>query len=195
VARVSVAALRGGKPTAAQIERVEGWLVEARGKDPKSSLLLLLQAELQDRRGRHAEAVALYRGVLEREPRNVLALNNLAFQLALRRDDPATASRALALIQEAVDEAGPQADLLDTRAVIYLTQGKADLAIKDLRQALTEAPSATLYFHLAQAHLLLNRDRQAARAAYRKACDLGLREDDAHPLERPHVRQLIAQMK
>ena len=191
VARVSVDALRGGKASPAQEERVERWLAEARRKDAKSLVLRLLLAEVQERRGRHDEAVAHYRKVLAQEPRNVIALNNLAFQLALRWDNSA---KALSLIEEAVKEAGPQAELLDTRAVVYLTQGKADLAIEDLKRALAEAPSAGRYAHLAQAHQL-KRDRLAARVAYRKACDLGLSEARVHPLERSQLRQLSARMK
>ena len=75
------------------------------------------------------------------------------------------------------------------RAVVHLAAGNADLAVRDLRQAAAQAPSAVTYYHLAQAHLLA-KDRTAAHTAYRRAVQLGLKEVDLHPLERPPWRKL-----
>jgi len=63
--------------------------------------------------------------------------NNLAFLLALEGDSH---EEALKLIQAAIDEAGPHPALLDTRGVVHLTGGNADLAIKDLLQVVAQAP-------------------------------------------------------
>ena len=63
-------------------------------------------------------------------PANVVALNNLAYLLALNGGSQA---EALALIQRAIDQAGPDPEMLDTRALVYLKGGQADRAGKDLR--------------------------------------------------------------
>jgi hypothetical protein len=68
-----------------------------------------------------------------------------------------------------------------------------DLAVKDLRQAAAQEPSPAYYFHLAQARALA-RDRRAARDAYQRALDLGLKEADLHPLEREGLRKLVTEL-
>ena len=50
-------------------------------------------------------------------------------------------------------EAGPHPELLDTRATVHLAARRAEEALRDLRQAVAEAPAAAKYLHLAQAHL------------------------------------------
>jgi tetratricopeptide (TPR) repeat protein len=189
VALVSVSVVRGPAGEAHQ-GRVEARLQAALDNYPQSVALLRSLAELQDVRGRYAGAIALYRRILRLEPHDVFALNNLAYLLALKQESP---EEALDLVQKAIDEAGPHAELLDTRGLVYLQGGHAELALRDLRQAIAEGASASRYVHLAQADLLAE-DRQAAGDAYRKATDLGLKLEDVHPLERPAVRQLAADL-
>jgi hypothetical protein len=84
--------------------------------------------------------------------------------------------------------------LIDTRALIQLKQGQAQQAIKDLEEALTEAPLPSLCYHLAQAHKVA-RNQGAAREALTRARSLGLRPEQLHTLERAGYQQLHAELE
>jgi tetratricopeptide (TPR) repeat protein len=144
--------------------------------------------------GRYDEAEAACRKALETtagdKVAQATALNNLAFLLALREGDGAL---SLALAQRACEVAGPLPQFLDTRAVARLKLGDARAAIKDLSEAIAGAPSASAYFHLAQAQSLA-RDPDGARRAWRQARALGLRPSNLHPLERATYHRLAGQL-
>jgi tetratricopeptide (TPR) repeat protein len=190
VAYASVGVLRAVKSTPAQQRRVEAWLDAAQRSAPHSVPLSLYRASFQESCGDYNGAVASYQRLLARAPRNVPALNNLACLLALMGKGPV---EALGTIQMAIDEAGPLAELLDTRAVVYLRMGQGDRAVTDLLQAVALAPSAAKYLHLAQAYLLAG-DRRAARAAERQSRAKQLREADLHPLERKSLMLIAKQL-
>src|SRR5262249_986233 len=139
----------------------------------------------------YTEAINLYRKVLAQEPRHILALNNLANLLALTG---ANVDEALSLIDAAIDESGPNAELLDSRALINLKKNKPDLAILDLLQANAQAPSPGKYFHLAQAQLLA-KDMPAARDAFDRAKKDGLKAADLHSLERDALEKMPKDME
>src|SRR5262249_15610761 len=129
VSHVSVAILRAGQPREADYRRVEGWLTEAAEKEGASVDLDLIPADLLALRCRHTEAEELYRRALRQDDRNLIAHNNLALLLALRADKGA---EALAMIQRAIELAGPLPELLDTRATVYLALQDGGRAVKDL---------------------------------------------------------------
>jgi tetratricopeptide (TPR) repeat protein len=170
--------------------RVEGWIRGALKKNPTSVALRMHLADLQDLRESFDDADALYREVLARDPGNVVALNNRAWLLAQR---PTKAGEALPLITQALKVLGPRPELLDTRAVAYLTQGMHEPAIADLEQAIADAPTASRYFHLARAYRAAN-NLDAAGRALQKARDLGLQPAQLHPLERPACNSLLAEL-
>jgi tetratricopeptide (TPR) repeat protein len=174
----------------AQAERVERWLQAALEKEPKAAALQAALGALHIFQGRYDDAQACYRKALAAEARNVGALNNLAWLLALRGGDPA---EALGLVQQAVEAAGPDASLLDTRALIQLARGRRDLALVDLRAAVAARPSPVLYFHLARA--CLPGDRKGAAEAWQQASRLGLSEGRLDPLERAAYRELRAELE
>jgi tetratricopeptide (TPR) repeat protein len=191
VAGACVAVVRAGRPAADDVRRVEAWLRAASRQKPGSVPLTLGLANLNDLQGRRREAAALYRQVLQRDGRNTLALNNLAWVLAVQDGKGEEAAR---LIQRAIDLAGPGPELLDTRGVVHLSAGRARDAIRDFEEAVRSVPSAAGYFHLARAHRLA-RDPGAARSAWRRAKSLGLTEASLHPLERPAFRELVRELK
>jgi tetratricopeptide (TPR) repeat protein len=118
-------------------------------------------------------------------------LNNLAWLLAHRKD---RAEEALALLKRAIEAAGPHGAFLDTRAVVCLTLGKSEPALKDVEQALDEAPTAARYLHQARAYLLAH-NAGAAEIALRKARTAGLRPDNVHALEREAYEALVQSLE
>ncbi len=185
----SVALLRTSAHTDADCARVEARLKAALEKDPDSVVLQVQLADLEDLRGRFREAEALYRKVLKRGP-NAMALNNLAWLLAHR---PGQGKEALALIEKAIAQLGPRAELLDTRAVVHLALGNSTTAIADLEKAIGDAPSPSRYFHLARAFRSANQT-DAALQALRKAKTAGLELKRLHPAERVAYREITDEL-
>jgi len=190
VAGATVSVLRAAQADAAQCQEPIAWLKQLLAKDGTSTMLALHLADLEDLCGRYDEAEKLYRAVLQREPGNVVALNNLAWFLA---QTPAKANEALPLIQRAIDQLGPQPDLLDTRSTVYLALNRTELAIADLERANAERPMPMRWFHLAQAHRQAN-NSQAAAAILKKATTAGLKPDQLHPAERATFAKLVSEL-
>ncbi len=180
-------------PTPNDMTKVAGWLEEAIGKaqGKERAMLLQLLAAIRNLQNDYAGAVALYRQVLAENPRDALAMNNLAFLLSARENQHDV---ALGLIEQAKKVIGPNPSLLDTEAMIRLSKGEVDTASKLLEIVVTEVPSGTAFFHLARVELAAKHDLEARRA-WRRALDLGLRMSDLHPLERPAYEKIAAQFK
>jgi cellulose synthase operon protein C len=191
VSAVSLLVIRASGASPKTCGQVDDWIRTALEKKPDSTALRMHLADLHSLRGQFDDADLLYREILDREPRNIVALNNRAWLLALR---PGKAAEALPLITQAVALLGPRPELLDTRAIAYLTQGLNDKAIADLEQAVADGPSATRYFHLARAYRAAN-NMDGAAAALRRARELGLQPGRLHPLERPAGERLLAELK
>jgi tetratricopeptide (TPR) repeat protein len=191
VAEAALELFDQGGADAAQLRRVEGWIDEALRAADRPATRAALQgrlATLYNLQGRYRESVDLYRRCLKQDGRDPVAANNLAWMLAVTGRD---LEEALALIQRAIDRAGPRPDLLDTRAAVYLARGEAALAVKDLEAVVADRPSGPACFHLAQAQYA-GKNTDAARDALRQALRLGLKEKDLHPLERDQVGRLRA---
>jgi tetratricopeptide (TPR) repeat protein len=171
-------------------QRVERWLEAEIAKGPNSSSFTTALAHVKNLQGRYDEAETIYRKAVKKNPHDTAALNNLAYLLALRGGQ---ADEALQKVKQACDLAGPRPALLDTRAVILLKQGNSQQAIKDLKDAIAEQPSASAYFHLAEAHYQA-RDRQAARLALQQAKTHGLQASSLHPLEKTTYAVLIREL-
>ena len=191
VAAASLTVLRTGGGTPAHYRAVERRVSAALQQQPASLALARIQAELLDSQGRYPEAMGWYRKVLQGDPNNFQVLNNLAWLLALH---DGRGEEALALLRQAVACAGPVADLLDTRAVVHLTLKQASEAVADIEEVTRFSPSATAYFHLAQAQHLAGQ-RPAAQKALQKAAALGLTKADVHPLERAAYQQLVRDLQ
>jgi tetratricopeptide (TPR) repeat protein len=191
VGQMTVTALRTGTPTSQQIERVKlrfrTWL----RKEPDSTVILNYLANLSDLQQNYDEAEATYFEVLKRDPQDVVALNNLAYLTAVRRGKGA---EGLQLINRAIQVVGPVANLLDTRAAIYLVLNEPQLAMRDLNSALEEKPDASVYIRLAQAQLSAN-NRRRAREAIARAKDLVPKASNVHALDLKSFRALSQQLK
>jgi tetratricopeptide (TPR) repeat protein len=148
--------------------------------------LLFHLAALRNLQRDYDGAEALYGQILERDSKNWVVMNNLAWLLALHKHDLA---EALVQINHAMDRAGPLAELRDTRALVYLALGAPEKARLDLEAAIDDAPTPVMYFHLAQAEQMM-RSLGAARASFEKAHNLGLRQISLHPLEQETYQRL-----
>src|SRR5262249_10113983 len=106
---------------------------------------------------------------------------------------PERLQEAMIRIDHAIEVAGPEPELTDTRAIVLLAQGRAADAIAVLENAAARAPSASKFCHLALAYEKANRQEEADKA-WKKAVELKLKLDDLHPLEweqYPQVRTRI----
>ncbi len=191
-ARVRVSAglaiARGGPVTDRQAEQIQKWIDGCLAEEPDSAALLLCRAEFFTVRHDTAGAVAAFEKVLAKEPRNVVALNNLAWLLAA---DPKTAEKALDLVARATREGGLSGDLLDTRARVRITLKQFAEAESDLAEAIAHEPSALRWFHVAL--LRTNQTPPApadAAEAFKEAKRRGLDARSIHPADLPTFRVL-----
>ena len=191
IATTIVSLIFTGEATPAQVSRVERILNDATLTFGETNSLTLALAELRSIQRRYEDAESLYRKVLEKDPRNVVALNNLAVFLSLRNIKQ---DEALEKMNQAITIAGPKPTLLDSRASVYLSRGEWQKAIDDLDTAISGKPTATRFFHQAQAYEI-GKNKTKAKAAFQKALNLGLKEDALQPLERPAYRKLRGALK
>jgi len=180
----------GGKRDPSQLERAAGWIQKGLEQTPTSSILMIALAELRERQGHFQEAEALYRQDIDQGHDEVVALNNLAWLLALRNEK---GNGALDLINRAIARRGPIAELLDTRGVVCMKMGDSQHAIEDLERATNLDPTGPKYFHLAQAYLQAG-DKTAAAQNLAKTQAKGLEPDLLHPLERTAYQQVLTEL-
>jgi tetratricopeptide (TPR) repeat protein len=173
--------------TESQRKQVEAWVNEASQRRPDLTVLANKRAALWIRQGRFDEAEAVYRRILSSDSDNSEALNNLAWLLALR--DQGKAEEAVELINRAIDQQGPTASLVDTKAVALIRGGRSREAIEELRAAATGTRNASIPLHLAWA--LQNEGKlDEARKAFQKAVEQGWKPERSDPLERSFMEKL-----
>ena len=170
--------------------RVAGWLDKRLEREPTNPAYLFDLANVADMRGHYDESESLLRRAIAQAPQSTGVLNNLAWLLAVRGGK---LDEALTLINRAIAIAGPNPDFLDTRALIHMARDQAGQAVADLEAVTAGNPSALILFHLAQAQSEAG-NRQAARDLLRKARAAGLVEQTLHPIERPRLGQLVAEL-
>ena len=179
----------------AQIQR---WIDAGLRENPDAVSLLVVQADLYDLQKRYDDAVDVYRKLLGRKelagiPRAVV-LNNLAFLAALAGKATSGDVDPMKLIAEAAEILGPSPDILDTRAVVLISQQRFKEAIADLELSVTDNPTPSKYFHLVQAHLGAKESR-AAVEAWEKAEALGLTRDSLNRMEHAEYEKVKAEIE
>lgn len=128
---------------------------------PRNVTLLQADAIRRASRGDYDAAIETFRKVIALDPKNSLALNNLATLLA---EKPDHREEALQLIEQAIQFAGRQPSLLDTEGTILLKLERADEAIVCLEEATAGGiADARYYLHLAAAYHLAHRNEDAVR--------------------------------
>ncbi len=190
-AAAGMAVLRAGGASERQFATVAEWLAAARRDEPDAPGPLLNEAEFYALKLDYARAEAIYTEVLAKEPRNVVALNNLAWILA---PQPESSAKALELIDRAVAEVGVTGELLDTRARVRIASKQFELAEKDLTEALTQEKTGLRMFHLALSKQAQTPPRKAdAATAFKQAKERGLEARGVHPADLPQFRVLDAE--
>jgi tetratricopeptide (TPR) repeat protein len=190
-AYVRILASMGGDMSA--IPRIESRLQAAMAKHPDQLEYIVAMATMRSLQGRNQDALPLYRRVVDKDPANVAALNNLAWLMALG-GGPATEAEVLA--SEAVKLSGGNPGMVDTLAIARLAIGKDEktaLAIQDLESITTEYKTPSTLFHLAQAYWQGHRPREAA-LAWRRAKELGLTKNHLHVLEHANYERLSKEL-
>lgn len=117
----------------------QGWLKD----HPSSSVVRLKLAEEEMNAG--GDAAQQYLKIIESEPKNIVALNNLAW--VLREDNP---EQALTYAQRANEAAPDTPAVLDTLALVELANGNLVQATRTVRRALELAPDQpSILYHRA----------------------------------------------
>jgi tetratricopeptide (TPR) repeat protein len=180
--------------------QIQSWLDRGLREYPDLATLWMQQAEFLEIQENYTDAVAAYRKILDRKDlqgvSRAIVLNNLSYLLALK-DAGSGTSEAMQLVREAVNILGPTADILDTRAMVFISKKQFEDAIADLELSLTDNPTASKYFHMTVATLGANKNADAL-FAWDEAVKLGLSRDNVSPLERSQfdsVKDKIEQLQ
>jgi cellulose synthase operon protein C len=190
-----------------QIDRIAGWFEDAIKQKKSTPMLLFNLANVRSDQMRYDESRELYQSVINHPsssslaptPMNrliALACNNSAWLTAVKGGE---GKIALAEVNRAIKLIGPQADLLDTRAMVYLSMKQTPDAINDLQTAVKDAPSPNKFFHLAQAYFQAN-DKEKAKQYLKEARARGLDDRNRtgpgtlHALEQPAYQKLLSDL-
>jgi tetratricopeptide (TPR) repeat protein len=189
-ASAGLAAVRAGTVSAKQAATVLVWIDECLAEEPSSTTLKLNKAEFFALRSELPMAIAQYEEILSSDPRNVIALNNLAWLLSV---DSRTAERALELVARAIREVGLTGDLLDTRARVLITLKLFSEAERDLGDAIRLQSTPLRWFHLALSRLGQSPPKaEDAAKAFHEAKLRGLETRGIHPADLTTYRVLEA---
>lgn len=188
-------ALAVGRDPAA-LQTAEDILRTVLQRHPKSLPALSLLAMVVQSAGREEEAVALNRRILELNPDNVVAINNLAWTLC---ENQGQYQQALELAERGMKIAPEYADLLDTRGVAHYRLRHFAEAVDDFRACLklfpAGSPSSTVSrFHLARAYAEMGRRTQAAQEL-KEALDLHDRIGGLSPENLGDAKLLLEQLQ
>jgi uncharacterized protein (TIGR03790 family) len=117
-------------------------LEEAARLAPQQGFVQLQLALVDQAEHNVLPALERYRQVIALQPRNGIALNNLAYTLAVEQNEPAA---ALPFAQRALSALPQNADVLDTMAWIEHLLGRHDAAARRIADAVRSAPGSALF--------------------------------------------------
>lgn len=172
-AAIEIVASNGVTPSSGADGKLLALCERACRADPESAMTRLLQAESLVLIGRPAEAIQIYRTLLEgpslTPTMKARCSNNLARILA----ESGELDEARRLVESSMEQLGPHPIILDTRGVVWLRLGDTVRAIEDFSESLL-APTATAHLHMAAARYEA-RQVSECRSELTKAERLGLR--------------------
>ena len=135
--------------------------------DPQNPAIGLLLGTEYEKSGQYEDAISLYEIMLEKNPDNGVAANNLAALLLDYRSAPESHSKALALAKRFADSEQPA--LVDTLGWAYYRNSEYIKAIQYLKIAVDGADqSPILHYHLGMAYFAVQQ-LPAAREELEKA--------------------------
>jgi Flp pilus assembly protein TadD len=144
-------------------------LEEAASADPSLPGPLLMLGQLLERDGEHSAAIARYRQVLALNGNNIVALNNLAYSLAVHEKKPAD---ALPLAERAYTLSRGDANVADTLAWVHHRLGNKTQSGRYIAEALRGAgENGEIRLHAA-AILLEAGELEGARRELTRALEL-----------------------
>lgn len=161
-AQTLASVLLEGEPTEEQVARAAPLLKKAAEEHPENPRLKTAVAAVWVDQDRPAEAIKLYEMMIQEQPENVVALNNLATCLG---EIEGRGDEALEYIDRAIRIAGPRPMLLDTKGTILLARDEVDEAVRLLEQATDGAdPDPRYRLHLAEAYRRVGQKEKARQS-------------------------------
>ena len=151
------------------IARLEDWR-ETHEASPQVTFTL---AELKLQQGAYADAVGLYRGLVERAPENPTVRNNLAWALAQEGDLEAALTHARKAVELAPDE--PR--ILDTLGTVLLGSGDAQAALKPLSKAANLTKRSDIQLNYAEALIAAGQRTEARQVLEQQVSITDLPDD------------------
>jgi tetratricopeptide (TPR) repeat protein len=163
-ARAAFVAAKTSDPQFAQadLSLVQLAVLERRWDDARNRLLrivadhkndavaLLWLGVVEELKGNYTAAIDRYRKVIEAEPQNIQALNNLAYLLTEHGNKP---DEALKYAEKAGELSPQDPDIADTLGWIYYRKGLYSLAVRHLERAASmDKGRAVPKYHLAMAY-------------------------------------------
>lgn len=119
--------------------------------NPDSEELHMLLASAYSDQGQIDLAMAAYEATLRLNPRNLLAMNNLAVLLVDHKGDPSSLQKAFALSRDFEKEA-PHPLFIDTLGWVRFKMGQQEEAIRLMKDAVAKSPDiSVLNYHLGMA--------------------------------------------
>ncbi len=162
-------------------------LEEAIARDSRLPAPQLMLAALYEAAQEYDKAIERYRRLIEIEPENPQYLNNLAYALAVRKNN---VQEALPLAEKAYSLAKGNPSVADTLGWIYHLSGQEDKAAKLLEEAArTAGKNANIHLHFAIVSAATG-NKLAAEVALQRALEINPRLD-----EREDVKKLKADLK
>jgi tetratricopeptide (TPR) repeat protein len=164
-------------------------------RDHDSTPAMNTLAKLLLMTGRLTEAATLFQRILELQPDNVVAINNLAWILC---EEHGKHQQALELAQRGLKIAPDYVDLIDTRGVLYDKLGQYDKAIKDFIKCLELYPDAAparvaSYLHLGKALAKLGRKDEAVESL-RKSIELNIEIGGLSEVDHADAQHLVKKL-
>jgi tetratricopeptide (TPR) repeat protein len=165
----------------AQLDLEENRLEEARKtlssvlkRDPGNQTGHMLMGLVDERSGNTPGAIENYRQVLDKNEKNVGALNNLAYLLTTE----AKLDEAMGYAQKARELAPADTTIEDTLGWVYYSKGMYPAAVEHLESVVSKAPSARRKYHLAMAYLKAG-DRQRGAVTLEQALKMDTKLPEA----------------
>lgn len=144
-------------------------LEEATARDERLPSTQLMLAALYDADGEYDKAIERYRKLLQLAPDNPLVLNNLAYALAVRKNN---VQEALPLAEKAYGLAKGNANVSDTLGWIYHLAGQDEKAAKLLEEAVRSGTTnAEMHLHFAVVSAATG-NKLASEIALKRALEL-----------------------